>query len=178
VPKVKAGLFPLENWTIPTGCWIVICHRAATLTIRHENDPFRKQIMNWVWVLLMRLRQRYKITSTIVQTPNNPQLGRRTSDRSVVTLRYRASTRYPTGGLATVVDDRVPMMMMTGVNQRPPRWCNRSDGWIIIIIKLSDLIIVTIKLILDPTLSGGSMVTRLKLKEIDRRAPPGVEPAA
>ncbi|KAL7168742.1 hypothetical protein ACSBR2_039062 [Camellia fascicularis] len=26
--------------------------------------------------------------------------------------------------------------------------------------------------------SGGSMVTRLKLKGIDRRAPPGVEPAA
>jgi hypothetical protein len=26
--------------------------------------------------------------------------------------------------------------------------------------------------------SGGSMVARLKLKEIDRRAPPGVEPAA
>ncbi|KAH8929705.1 rRNA intron-encoded homing endonuclease, partial [Atractiella rhizophila] len=25
---------------------------------------------------------------------------------------------------------------------------------------------------------GGSMVTRLKLKGIDRRAPPGVEPAA
>ena len=26
--------------------------------------------------------------------------------------------------------------------------------------------------------SGGSMVARLKLKEIDGRAPPGVEPAA
>ena len=26
--------------------------------------------------------------------------------------------------------------------------------------------------------SGGSMVSRLKLKEIDGRAPPGVEPAA
>ena len=26
--------------------------------------------------------------------------------------------------------------------------------------------------------SGGSMVARLKLKEIDKRAPPGVKPAA